>query len=426
LPAAVVLIVAVVACAAYANLSFAVADPADSRWFPPVKLRVHLNGNRELGGENYQIARSMLAGTGFANPFRDRTGPTAWMPPVLPTILAGLLWACDGNRDAVVVVMVVLQLVVLVGTGVLVLALARQTTTRLAAATAVSVFVLALLYHFGNAFQKTGDSWLVLLALDLLVAGLCWCRPLDTCRRAAGWGLFGGLCALINPIVGFTWGAVSALDGLRRRAAARLALALLVAGLAVAPWLVRNYLVLGRLYLVKSNLFYELYQSQCLQPDGLLGHLIFTHHPGAGTTREGREYRALGEAAFLDRKREQFLQAVRADPAEFIDRLSLRFLGATLWYVPFNRPAEAGRPVRLWLSRCIHPLPFLALLVLVWTSARERLHPAQWLVISVYVFYLLPYVVISYYLHYGFPLLGAKTLLVLWAADRLLRRARRE
>ena len=48
-------------------------------------------------------------------------------------------------------------------------------------------------------------------------------------------------------------------------------------------------------------------------------------------------------------------------------------------------------------------------------GVHQGLHPAQWLVVGVYVFYLSPYIAISYYLHYGFPLLGVKTLLVLWA-----------
>jgi hypothetical protein len=410
---------AVVACAAYANLSFAVKDRDDYRFFPPFVRRVNQNGNRELGGENYHIARSIVAGTGFANPFRGRTGPTAWMPPVLPAILAGLLWATGGNRDAVMAVFIVLQVLVLIGTGFLVLALARRTTTRLGAWAAVAVFVLALLSHFRLAFQKTGDSWLVLLALDLLVAGLCWWRPLGTWKRAAGWGVFGGFCALSNPIAGFAWGMASTLAGLRRRAAAPLAVALLAAGVTVAPWFVRNWLVFGRVVLVKSNLFYELYQSQCLQPDGLLQHLIFTHHPSAGATREAQEYRALGEAAFLDRKREQFLRAVRSAPADFADRVALRFLGVTLWYVPFHRPGEARRPAMLWLRRVTHALPFLGLLALVLTGVHQCLHPAQWLVIGVYAFYLLPYAVVSYFLHYGFPLIGVKTLLVLWGIDRL-------
>ena len=105
--------------------------------------------------------------------------------------------------------------------------------------------------------------------------------------------------------------------------------------------------------------------------------MIFAHHPSAARTREALEYRGLGEAAFLDRKREQFFQAVRSAPADFVDRLAFRFLGATLWYVPFNRPDEARRPRMLWLSRGLHPLPFFAILVLVFTGVRQGLHPAQ-------------------------------------------------
>src|SRR5690349_12716587 len=100
--AAVVL--GVCACSAYANLSFAVTDPADYRWFPPFEPNGNDNENRHLGAENYYIARSLVRGHVFANPFGERTGPTAWMPPALPALLAGLLWACDGDRDAVMVV----------------------------------------------------------------------------------------------------------------------------------------------------------------------------------------------------------------------------------------------------------------------------------------------------------------------------------
>src|SRR5262249_27394471 len=149
---------------------------------------------------------------------------------------------------------------------------------------------------------------------DLLIAGACWLGPLRRWQSAAGWGLFGGLCALINPVVGFVWGALSVAAGLRARAWSRLAVAALGAGLVVAPWTVRNWLVFGRLVPVKSNLPYELYQSQCLQPDGLLQAPTFLQHSYGAATRERKEYEALGETGFAKRKRQQFWEAVRADP----------------------------------------------------------------------------------------------------------------
>src|SRR5712691_4161088 len=124
--AAVTLTVAVLMLSVYANLSFAVSDPADFRYFPPFQPSFNANMNRNLGSEYINIARAVAAGEGFANPFVERTGPTAWMPPILPYLLAGLLWACDGERDCVMAIVLVVQTCVLIGTGLLVLELARR------------------------------------------------------------------------------------------------------------------------------------------------------------------------------------------------------------------------------------------------------------------------------------------------------------
>jgi hypothetical protein len=417
--AAVILAATVGGCSVYANLSFAVTDKADYRFFPPFLPGVNVTMNGHLGAEYFNIAQALAAGDGFANPFGGPTGPTAWMPPVLPLLLTGILRLCGGNRDAVMGVVVFVQVLVVIGTGLLVLALARQTSERGWPWAALALFLAALLWDFHSWFQFTHDCWLVLLALDLLIAWFCWGRPLGRWRTAAGWGLFGGLCALVNPVVGLIWGMLSLSAGFRRRDWPRLAVALLAAASALAPWTARNYLVFGRLIPVKSNLAYELYQSQCLQEDGLIQRQTFAHFPSRDGP-EGKEFRALGEIAYLDRKREQFAQAVRADPLDYLDRVACRFLGATLWYEPFDRVAAARRPWLLWLSRLVHPLPFLALLFLVGTSLGRRLTRAQWTVIGVYLLYLFPYIAVSYYERYGTPLLGIKVLLVLWAAGRLL------
>jgi hypothetical protein len=147
---------------------------------------------------------------------------------------------------------------------------------------------------------------------------------------------------------------------------------------------------------------------------------MFTTHPYGSGRRERQEYQALGETAYLDRKREQFWQAVKANPKDFLDRVAYRLLGATVWYVPFHRDQEKQLPWVFWASRVTHPLPFVALLVLLGTAVWKPLHWTQGTVIGVYAFYLLPYIGISYYERYGMPLLGVKVLLVLWAAERLL------
>jgi hypothetical protein len=419
--AALLLLVAVVwGCSIYANLSFAITNKADYRYLPPFKRNVNGNHNGHLGAEYFNIAKALHKGEGFANPFARNTGPTAWMPPVLPGILAGLLWVCDGDRDTVMAIVIFLQVLVLIGTGVLILALAARTTRRVGPLAALAVFVTWMVCDYRMWFQMTHDGWIVLLALDLLLAGLCWGRPLRRWFTAAGWGVLGGLCMLTTPIAALVWGGMTVAVGIRGRAWRRLAVAGLAVAVTLVPWTVRNYLVFGRVIPVKSNLAYELYQSQCLQPDGLLQNATFAGHPYGGQRAEGREYDTLGETAFLDHKREQFIDAVWTNPTEFLDRAADRFLGTTLWYIPTDRNAEAKRPWVLGLTRLAFPVPFLGLLVLLGTSFRERLHWAQWSAVGVYLLYLLPYIGASYYERYGVPLLGVKVLLVIWALDRLL------
>src|SRR4030081_1788450 len=64
----------VIACSVYANLSFGFTDPADYRFFPPFTPYYNANGNTNLGGECYQIAKSMVGGEGIANPFKEKSG----------------------------------------------------------------------------------------------------------------------------------------------------------------------------------------------------------------------------------------------------------------------------------------------------------------------------------------------------------------
>jgi hypothetical protein len=425
LPAVIVLVVTVFGCSIHANRSFAVKDTADFRFIPPFQPYVNTNMNGHLGAEYFNIAKALAAGEGFANPFPGQTGPTAWMAPVLPVFEGGLLWASGGSRDTVMAVVVFVQVFVLIGTGVLILAVSRRTTGKVGAVVATFVYLAAVVGDFHAWFQYTHDCWLVLLTLDLLVAALVWLRPLATRKSAVGWGLLGGFGALVSPIVGFVWGAVSLLSQGRgcwqsRHLRFRLGLAALVAGVVVAPWAVRNYAVFGRLIPVKSNAAYELYQSQCLTRDGLIRFGTWAEHPYHGGNREFQEYKELGEIAFLDHKREQFWEAVRANPRDFLDRMGDRLFATTVWYAPMDQNEPDRRPWVFWASRLTHPLPFLAALLLVVTAVRRPLHPAQWAVIGIYALYLLPYIAVSYYERYAFPLLGVKALLVIWGVDRLM------
>lgn len=414
----ITLTVVILGSSAWANLSFIITDRSLLQLIPPFEPYQNWNRNKELAYEYSNIAASLAAGKGYANHFTYPTGPTAWQPPVYPFLLAGLFWLCDGNRVGVVAIVIILQNLVLIGTGILIAALVRQTTEWAGVVLTALVFLSAVLWNFFNCFQRLIDFWIVLLALDLVVAGLCWFSPLSSWRRAAAWGLLGGLCAMVSPIVGFAWAITTVVRGARQRTWRRLALAMTCTVLTIAPWTLRNYLVFGRFIPLKSNLAFELYQSQCLHPTGLL--ITPIKHPYRWNNAEAEEFLALGEIAYLDRKWEQYRQSVLADPLDLADRASMRFLAATLWYVRFEGFEGPLQPWVFYLKRITHPLPFVALLFLVICSLWKPLHPAQWTVIALYGLYLSPYVLVSYYDRYAGPLLGLKVLLVVWAVDRLL------
>src|SRR5438876_448985 len=77
------------------------------------------NNNNQLGAEYWNIASALVSGRGFADPFQEQTGPTAWMAPVLCWVLAGLHWLAADDKEALVALFVLLQDLALIGTGFL-------------------------------------------------------------------------------------------------------------------------------------------------------------------------------------------------------------------------------------------------------------------------------------------------------------------
>ena len=418
-PAAVI-VVTVFGLSLYANLPVLMDPPIDFSYFPPFDRSNRLD-TRHLGAEYNAIAKSLVAGRGFADPFRARTGPTAWMPPMFSWLLAALWWDADGDITYVQTAVIILEDLTLIATGILIVVLSRRTTGGVWLATAA--FVGALCYYFRHSFQFMHDHWVVLGALNVLIAGLVFVRPLEkSWRVAAGWGVVGGLLALTSPAVGFIWG-LFALASLRVKPGGSrpaVPVAVLVAGLTVSPWVIRNYHVFGRVIPVKSNLAYEFYQSQCLQESGVLHEGIWQTHPNHGGNASFREYAQLGEMAFMDRTWERFRDSFRANPSDFFSRVSNRFQEATLVYAPFDPREEYRRPWMTWYARLVYPLPFVCIIGLAVTALWRPLCREQWIVIGVYLAYVMPYVVISYYERYKFPVMGMEAILLVWGIHRFL------
>lgn len=193
------------------------------------------------------------------------------------------------------------------------------------------------------------------------------------------------------------------------------ALVAVISSSLVLPWTVRNRVMMGSWMPIKSNGMFELWQSQCLDNDGVLDWRTTSEHPWPNNGKLRGEYRQWGEMEFIASYGTIVKQDIPAQPLKFFDRIAGRTLAATVWHMPY-----APRTIwPIWLQRIIFPLPVAAALFLL--AARRRLSRQAAAAIAITALAPLPYALVSYYDRYAMPLIGMKMLIVLYAWHALSR-----
>jgi hypothetical protein len=353
-----------------------------------------------LGAEYDSIARSLVKSGCFSDPFNVKSGPTAWMPPFFPFLLATLYYGSFGDRFVVVSFILFLQFIVLILNGLIVTALARK--YRMAILGYCTV-IFAYSFNFHELFQKSHDIW-----IQSLVAIAIWfsLRRLRELRFYLG--LFAGVSFLVNPVMGFCL-TVMTFSKLRMSFPKSCAY-LLACVVIVSPWVIRNRICVGDWYFVKSNLNYELWQSQCVDNDGVLDQSTMTNHPWARDGVERLEYTSLGEREYLKQKGRLVLADICERPFKFLDRIKNRMIAVFLLYSPYY-DAEAAYPYILLARSLAYPLPFLGAVIAL---TRRNYETGVRLTALMYFTVLLPYALISYYNRYSLPIITLKMALVLF------------
>lgn len=395
-------------------------NPGPSNW-------LHHDLSGQIGAEYDTIAVAIRSGRGFSDPFREPSGPTAWMPPALVYFTAGLYWITGDNREAVIEIIVFINLMVLFYAGLLLVGTAR---TLGAAWIGCFVLIAALAADFFELYQRTHDTWLVLLMLCLIWTGIQYYerRGSGSWFTALGWGMLGGLCALCSPVVGFTWAVVSVLywapwSPLRPLDRPQgfhggwrfLLVTALTSMVVVSPWMIRNRLVMGKWIPVKSNAMYEIWQSQVLDDDGVLDSSSAFQHPWGSRSVQRLRYLEVGELEFIAERREPVIDSIREYPIGLLQRVANRWFAATLYYQPLVA-ADEQMSGRMRLLRIYFPIPFLSLL-LVLGFRRQSFDARLRIAVIIYCVYLLPYILISYYDRYAAPAFVFKAIILLYAID---------
>ncbi len=290
--------------------------------------------------EPIRIAMSLAADGSFANPYKIPTGPTAHAAPLYPALIAPIYAAWGNTVRADLARLALNALAASVEYALLPLvagALGLGVWTGIVAGVGGALIPLHLWPECMGDFETT---W---VALFLEWATIVFARFLRAPRldwkRAAGGGLLWGAGLLLSPnvlpvLIGF--GAIGAWK-LRPGAAAAgrwLAVFCACAFLVLAPWLIRSYLQLGGVFLVRDNFGLELSVSN---HDGASPHLTDNFrsahfraaHPYSSEAA-AREIQRHGELAFERQKLRQALGWIWRNPQRFASLTVAR--AWTFWF----------------------------------------------------------------------------------------------
>jgi len=291
--------------------------------------------------ETGNIAYSLSQGKGFSALFRADTGPTTWLAPVYPLLVAGIFKLFGSFTTRAFFAAVSLN-ILFSSAACIPIFLAGKRIGGLAVAS-LAAWLWAL---FPNAIMMP-FSWIWDTSLSaLLAATILWAtlalaesdRVLNWCGYSALWGFAlmtnPALAALLPFLLGWLacHGRLAYRDRLQHRDLGerhlrwnRVALAAGVTILCCVPWTIRNYVAFHRFIPLRSNLPFELW---------LGNNDIFDEHARNGRNlitriEETRRYAQLGETAYMQEKWQLATSFIRSHPG-----LELRLAGrkfAAFW-----------------------------------------------------------------------------------------------
>jgi hypothetical protein len=130
-------------------------------------------------------------------------------------------------------------------------------------------------------------------------------------------------------------------------------------------------------------------------------------------------YRKLGEIKFLDTYKEKFLIAFEKNQWQYFCNIKNRLCAALIVYYPHHR----YEGVSALFNGLLHPLSFLCLILMLCVRGYQSSDYFK-TALLIYTIYLIPYIIVSYYVRYSIPLTPLKLLFIAWGVDVVLLSAR--
>ncbi len=271
-----------------------------------------------FGYETGRIARSIVEGRGFSSPLFAETGPTAWMSPVYPYIVAGVFKVFGIYTKASAVVLLSLNALSSALTCIPIFLIARRTFGERAAKWAGWGWVF-FPYAVYFPVERIWETWLATLLLTLLflfalhLESQAEAEPVW--RNWIGFGLLAGLAALTSPaivsVLPFLGGWVCYRLHRRRQAWFRpAAFAALAFILFVSPWFIRNYNTFHSFIPFRDNMGMVLR----LGTKGATNHWAAYDLGPWHSDAEWHQFQQLGEVGYMEKEKKQAVEFISAHP----------------------------------------------------------------------------------------------------------------
>lgn len=371
----------------------------------------------DFGYEMGRIGRSLAQGQGFSNPFNETTGPTAWEPPLYPFLIASVFRVFGVYSRASAILLLSINSIFSALTCIPIFLIAKRCFSEKVAVW--TSWTWALLPSV--IFWCTRWVWETSLAA-LLLAIIFWLtlemEGKDGLKPWLRLGLIWGIAALTNtallsflPVSGLWIWYRRAKLGKRSLAAVVLASAIFAA--CIAPWLVRNCSVFGKVFM-RSNFGAELRLGNGPGADGTWMDYL---HPTKSVFEMGR-YQELGELAYVAERKREAIAFIREDYARFAGLSLKRFT-----YYWGGLPKASNNVVAAYFSNAL----FLASSVLgFWGVGRAlRKHqPGAWLFFWLVLSYPLVYYFVFPHPRYRHPIEPELGILIVYVISEVEGRGR--
>jgi Dolichyl-phosphate-mannose-protein mannosyltransferase len=317
-----------------------------------------------FGYETGRIARSIVEGKGFSNPLFADTGPTAWMTPVYPYLVAGVFKVFGVYTKASAIVLLSLNAVMSAIVCVPVFLIARISFGARVAKWSGWAWAFCP-YGIYFPVERIWETWLATLLLCLLFLITLNLENENRYSRWVGFGLLWGVAALTSPAM------LAALPFLavwviyrRHRCGERWFCVNVVAAIAfiavISPWFVRNYEVFHRVVPFRDGMGLVLRLGTKGTTDYWGPYELGPWHNDA----EWAEFQQLGELGYMDKKKQQAFEFIRANPGWYV-RATVRraiFLWTGYWSLdPEYLKEEPFDPANIFLCSTLTALALVGL-----------------------------------------------------------------